>query len=297
MESAGPLCPSALRGRLTNPHQQERAALRKHDITAEGALWARTVRGNAGCRLAHAEHWTGGWQESADGLRSGKGETGSEGVMVLPAGIGRLFPDEAAAEAWWRQIQCRLYTAASQLWHEEEDASTLLYGGEVIGVWSTVRLTGVVPRLHNALARDWRPPTIARLEGFLWSRLRFEYRTLLCAKAAPSPSPLPDIALEQLVDELASCPDARPMDGEAFLSLADERSVQGLREALAAKPDLLATLKTIADLIIESEDAGENLRDEGWRKRLLTKCAETMGVTQNTLHKRLERIRRTWPGR
>jgi len=214
---------------------------------------------------------------------------------MLPTELQDLFPDEEAAAAWWRLVQCRLYTAASQLWHEEEDASTLLYGGELIGRWSTLRLTGVIPRLHNALARGWRPTTLARLEGFLWSRLRFEYRTLLCAKASAPPVSLPDLALEQLVEALTGGSDAGPMDGEALLSLADGRGVEVLREALAAKPDLLATVDTISDLITTFEEAGEEM-DEGWRKRLLGQCAEQLGVSLNALHKRLERIRVAWRG-
>lgn len=218
-----------------------------------------------------------------------------ESAVMLPTELLGLFPDDEAAAAWWRQVQCHLYTAAFQLWHEEEDASTLLYGGELVGHWSTLRLTGVIPRLHNALERGWRPPTLARLEGFLWSRLRFEYRTLLSAISSAPPISLPERGLEQLVETLAVGADPIPTDEEALLSLADGRGVEGLRKTLAAKPDLLATVDTLADLITTLEESGDEM-DEGWRKRLLGQCAERLGVSLNALHKRLERIRQSWRG-
>jgi hypothetical protein len=217
--------------------------------------------------------------------------------MDIVERIVHLFEGPEAAKAWWQQMQCRMYTTACQLWHEQEDASTLLYGWHVIGRESSQRLTGVVRRLERKLGTGWQPDSVQDLEAFLWSCLRYEYKTLLRLKCGVPAHQLLAAEILEIVSATGNL--ETDIDPLTVCLRADERRARAAAletpcAALASKPELLQTLKAIAEAVAESDDAGEDATAAGWRKRVLQRAARRLGISQDTLHKRLERLREVW---
>jgi uncharacterized alpha-E superfamily protein len=110
----------------------------------------------------------------------------------------------------------------------------------------------------------------------------------------PPARPWEIIALDRLLSDVPA-PDSSRTDPDAWLHLADAVSTSRVRQALSGKRELLDTVEALSAVILASEKAGERPRDDGWRLRVLGRCAERLRATQNTLHKRLQRIRDLWP--
>jgi hypothetical protein len=216
--------------------------------------------------------------------------------MSICEGFAHLFTSIDAAEQWWQQMLCRMFTTACQLCSNQEDACILLYGGKPDATETGRDVIGAVARLERKINSAWRPESVGALEGFLWSRLHYEYRTLLCLVSGIAPQR----RMAREILELARAPEEDdPAVGLGrTLSTADERQAHAkvldrTRVALAGKPRLLELLDALTSAVIASEDANEDI-GEGWRKRILQRVGDQLGLNQAALHQRLKRIRGIW---
>jgi hypothetical protein len=216
--------------------------------------------------------------------------------MSVCDGFAHLFESREGAEAWWEQTLCRMYTTARQLWREEDDAILLLYGGQPSAVGTSRQTPGVVTRLERKLAAGWRPESVSALEGFLWARLRYEYKSLLCLRCGVRQWQL-------LSDHILGVVGTSEDDGAVVLAhsqmIAQERQARAaelaaVRSALEASTGLCQLLDAIAEEVAASEEADEDATAEGWRKRVLQRVGSRLNLSQAALHQRLKRIRDTW---
>ncbi len=216
--------------------------------------------------------------------------------MSICHSLAHLFDTREAAEAWWEQFLCHMYTTARQLWREEEDAIALLYGGSPGAVEVPRKVTGVVTRLERKLSDGWRPESVPALEDFLWSRLRYEYKGLLCLRSGVH-------RWQPLSDEILSVVESGERDGHAVRAQsqmdAEERQaryaeLEAVRNALARSPGLRQLLDAVSEEVLASEEADEDPTAEGWRKHVLQRAGARLDSSQDGLHQRLKRIRDVW---
>ena len=212
--------------------------------------------------------------------------------MSICESFAHLFDSREAAEAWWPDMLCQMYTTACQLWHEEDDAVTLLYGGKPSTTETRRSVTGVVTRLRRKCDEGWLPATLPALEGFLWSRLNYEYKTLLCLRSG--------VQLWQPVsNEVLEVLGAESENTHSSQLAADERQaraekLEAVRTALQDHPSLCQLLDAVTEEVLASEEADENPTGPGWRKRVLQRAGGRLGISQAALHQRLKRIRDAW---
>jgi hypothetical protein len=189
-----------------------------------------------------------------------------------------------------------MYATAGQLFHGEDDAGVLLYGGRPTPSDTSRRVTGVVPRLERRLADRWRPQSIEDLEGFLWSRLRWEHKHYLQILAGLHPWQ----SLSNEILDVVRDPEADGAESvERSNVAAEERQaraaqVQAVRDALDRKPKLRGLLDALTDEIAASEEADEDVTAPGWRKSVLRRTGARLGLSQSSLHQNLKRIRDVW---